>query len=373
MAAVQLRGVRKSFPARKGEDVEVLKGIDVDVASGEFLAILGSSGCGKSTLLRLISGLELATGGSILIDGADVTGLSPEKRELAMVFQNYALFPHLNVRENILFGLKSRGEPKQLRAERLAETAELLGLDELLDRRPAELSGGQRQRVALGRALVSGQRLVLMDEPLSNLDAKLRAEMRVEIKRIQRQLGLTIIYVTHDQVEAMTMADRVMMMASGRVEQLAAPEDLYGTPASTTVARFIGSPPMNIVEVAPGSSLADLLPADLRDSGAALGVRPESLDLHPSAQHVPAGRLAVGEATVLVNELLGADRIISTTLSTGSGGSQRMLVRTEPSRAVSTDEQVTLSARAEDLHWYSRETGRRLQRDSAEALTSAPA
>ncbi|WP_168198621.1 ABC transporter ATP-binding protein [Nesterenkonia sp. NBAIMH1] len=362
MSRVQLQDIRKSFPSRAGE-VEVLRGIDVTVEDGEFLAILGPSGCGKSTLLRLISGLELASGGSMSIDGTDITGTAPEKRELAMVFQNYALFPHLNVRENILFGLKSRGAEKSLRSERLAEAAELLGLEELLDRKPSELSGGQRQRVALGRALVSGQRLVLMDEPLSNLDAKLRAEMRVELKRIQRRLGLTIIYVTHDQVEAMTMADRVLMMSEGRVEQLAPPEEIYSAPATVTVGRFIGSPPMNIVDVPADSDLAHLLPEELRASGAALGVRPESVELHAAGEAVPGDRVRLAGAEVLVNELLGADRIISTALESSTSAStagRRITARLEPGRRIDVEEHVSLSAKAADLHWYSPSDGTRM-------------
>lgn len=386
MSTVQLRGVHKSFPSGSG-DVDVLNGIDVTVADGEFLTILGSSGCGKSTLLRLISGLELATSGSVSINDVDVTGTAPEKRQLAMVFQNYALFPHLNVEENILFGLKSRKTEKNIRHERLTDVAHLLGLDELLGRKPAELSGGQRQRVALGRALVSGQRLVLMDEPLSNLDAKLRAEMRVELKRIQRRLGLTIIYVTHDQVEAMTMADRVMMMSEGRVEQLAAPEEIYSAPATTTVGRFIGSPPMNIIDIPSTSELAELLPEEFRETGATLGVRPESIDLHPVGEPVPAGRVQVIEATVLVNELLGADRIITTALddvareapphaSETHGESpahqdlasgRRVMARVDPSSQITVEERMTLSVAPTDLHWYSRSDGHRMSSAAREA------
>lgn len=352
----------KSFPGRKGQSTQVLRGIDVQVEEGEFLAILGSSGCGKSTLLRLISGLELATGGTIRIDGADVTGASPEKRELSMVFQNYALFPHLTVQENILFGLKSRRASKTLRVERLAEIAGLLGLHDLLERKPAELSGGQRQRVALGRALVSGKRLILMDEPLSNLDAKLRAEMRVEIKRIQRHLGLTIIYVTHDQVEAMTMADRVMMMSQGVVEQIASPETLYRTPESVTVARFIGSPPMNMIDIDAGSELSSLLPEHYRTRGARLGVRPEALTIHPEGEQISADLVRLGIARVMVNELLGADRVINTSLSCGDASTgHSVTARAAPECEVSTDQDVILSARPADMHWYSLQSGQRLE------------
>jgi len=354
VSAVDLIGVHKAFPGRRGEQVEVLRGIDVTVEQGEFLAILGASGCGKSTLLRLISGLEIASGGVIAIDGEEVTGVPPEQRSLAMVFQNYALFPHLSVKENVLFGLKSRGEPRAVQQERLAETAGLLGLEELLSRRPAELSGGQRQRVALARALVSGQQLILMDEPLSNLDAKLRAEMRIELKRIQRQLGLTIVYVTHDQVEAMTMADRVMMLSEGRIEQLATPEELYRAPATTTVARFIGSPPMNILDVDAERAAALGAPEAVSLDGGSVGVRAEHLRvLQPAAPE--NGSLSLGEGTVEVNELLGADRILTIGLE-----GQRVLVRADPELDLAVDSAVELAARPEHLHWYDHTTSERI-------------
>ncbi|GAB3700569.1 ABC transporter ATP-binding protein [Nocardiopsis oceani] len=367
MPTIEMHDVRKTFPAAKGTGVEVLKGIDVAVESGEFLAILGASGCGKSTLLRLVSGLESVSAGTVRIAGRDVTDLPPEKRELAMVFQNYALFPHLTAKENILFGLKSRRESKQVQKDRLAETAQLLGLQELLGRRPAELSGGQRQRVALGRALVSGQRLILMDEPLSNLDAKLRAEMRTEIKRIQRQLDLTIVYVTHDQVEAMTMADRVMMLSDGSIEQLASPGELYRAPATTVVGQFIGSPPMNILDVPAHSELAALGPARLQDEGGSLGVRPERLKLHHEAEPASPGHgaatvspdsIRLGKATVLVNELLGADRLITATLH--SAADQRIVARIEPDQQVAADDTVVVTTTAPAIHWYAADTGRRL-------------
>ncbi|MDR8018774.1 ABC transporter ATP-binding protein [Nesterenkonia aerolata] len=363
MAEVSLQGVGKAFPGRRGQVTEVLSGIDATIGSGEFLAILGASGCGKSTLLRMISGLESVTEGAIAIDGQDVTGVAPEKRELAMVFQNYALFPHLDVAQNITFGLQARRADKDLRRQRLQETSALLGLDELLDRRPAQLSGGQRQRVALGRALVSGHRLILMDEPLSNLDAKLRAEMRTEIKRIQRQLDLTIIYVTHDQVEAMTMADRVLMLAGGRIEQLDTPAELYRAPATTTVGRFIGSPPMNIIALR--DEFREFAPQQIREDGGSLGVRPESVLVEPEATSARAddSRLALGRATVLVNELLGADRIIAAELSDGT----RVVARVHPDHGAAADDTVLLSAPAEAAHWYCRAEGRRITQAVAAA------
>lgn len=367
MATVTLNAVSKTFSGRRDETVRVLDGIDVEVQDGEFLAILGASGCGKSTLLRIISGLELATSGSLAINGVDVTGLPPEKRELSMVFQNYALFPHLDVAENLLFGLKARKEPKNVQAERLTEVAQLLGLGELLTRKPAELSGGQRQRVALGRALVSGQRLILMDEPLSNLDAKLRAEMRTEIKRIQRRLGLTIIYVTHDQVEAMTMADRVMLLANGHIEQLASPADIYSSPTTATVARFIGSPPMNVIDLSAGDGLlllADEL--DFEDSrGLSLGIRPEDVSVHLSRATISDGQVLLGEATVLVNELLGADRII--TCGLGTDGQRRVIARTAPDQEAGMCTTVLLTAHRDRVHWFTTETGARAVQVAATA------
>lgn len=364
MISVSLRGVTKSFAGRKSDGVEVLSGIDVDVYRSEFLAILGASGCGKSTLLRIISGLESASEGTVVIEDQDVTAVPPEKRNLSMVFQNYALFPHLDVQENLVFGLKARGVSSDIRKERLSETAELLGLGELLRRRPSELSGGQRQRIALGRALVSGQRLILMDEPLSNLDAKLRAEMRTELKRVQHDLDLTIIYVTHDQVEAMTMADRVMMLSDGRVEQLAAPEELYRAPATTTVGRFIGSPPMNILDLPDDSDLIRWYKSGISSSGGvSLGIRPEKLRLHRPDEKVAADQILIGEATVLVNELLGADRIITAVMNdrTGPDGSeQRVVVRAEPDEQVQMDQKIVLSAPPDAAHWYSGESGKLL-------------
>jgi sn-glycerol 3-phosphate transport system ATP-binding protein len=218
----------------------------------EFVALLGPSGCGKSTTLRLIAGLDETTSGTITIDGHDVTGLAPARRNLSMVFQSYALFPHLTVADNILFGLSVRGVPKAEQQQRLTRTADLLGLGHLLGRRPSQMSGGQQQRVALGRALISETPVCLLDEPLSNLDAKLRAGMRSEIRSLQKRLGITMVYVTHDQTEAMSMADKVILLNQGRVEQAGVPSDLYEKPASVFVAQFVGTPPMNILDIAAG-------------------------------------------------------------------------------------------------------------------------
>ena len=239
---IELEKVSKSWG-----DVQAVDQVSFTAPAGELLVVLGPSGCGKSTVLRLIAGLETVSAGAIRIEGKDVTGLPPAKRNLSMVFQSYALFPHLSVAENIVFGLKVRKLAAAERQRRLERAMELLGLQGLLLRKPAELSGGQRQRVALGRAIVSEAPVCLMDEPLSNLDAKLRHEMRREIRTLQQRLGITMIYVTHDQVEAMTMADKIVLLNAGRVEQFAPPEELYARPATVFAAGFIGTPPMNLL------------------------------------------------------------------------------------------------------------------------------
>jgi len=243
MTAVGLKGVRKSFGK-----VEVVRGVDLDIASGEFCVLLGPSGCGKSTLLRMIAGLEDVDNGRIDIGDREVTDLEPNERNIAMVFQSYALYPHMTVHENMAFALKLARRPQAELDESVKQAAQILGLDELLHRFPRELSGGQRQRVAMGRAIVRNPAVFLFDEPLSNLDAKLRVQMRVEISRLHQRLGNTAIYVTHDQTEAMTMADRVVIMNAGRIEQVGAPLDVYDHPANIFVAQFIGSPAMNFLD-----------------------------------------------------------------------------------------------------------------------------
>jgi sn-glycerol 3-phosphate transport system ATP-binding protein len=242
VATLALSGIRKSFGS-----VDVLHGIDLSVADGEMVVMVGASGCGKSTLLRIVAGLEMPTHGSVRIGEEDVTRREPKDRDIAMVFQNYALYPHMSVFENMAYGLKIRGLPKDEIRRRVDETARMLGLSALLDRRPRQLSGGQRQRVAMGRAVVREPKLFLFDEPLSNLDAKLRVAMRAEIKRLQQRLGVTSLYVTHDQVEAMTLGDRLVVMHEGRAAQIATPMEIWGRPADTYVAGFIGAPAMNFL------------------------------------------------------------------------------------------------------------------------------
>jgi multiple sugar transport system ATP-binding protein len=264
VGALQLKAVAKSFGATK-----VLHGIDLDVGDGEFVIFVGPSGCGKSTLLRIIAGLEDSSGGDVLIDGANVNFVPPAKRGIAMVFQTYALYPHLTVRNNMGLGLKQAGRPAAEISRRVAAASAMLSLDDYLERRPAELSGGQRQRVAIGRAIVREPKLFLFDEPLSNLDAALRVNTRLEIARLHRNLSATMVYVTHDQVEAMTLADRIVVMNRGRIEQVGSPMELYNRPANIFVAGFIGSPQMNFIPA-----------ARLGIAGAeTIGIRPEHVSV----------------------------------------------------------------------------------------------
>ncbi|WP_088344186.1 MULTISPECIES: ATP-binding cassette domain-containing protein [Rhodomicrobium] len=284
MGALTLSGIHKSFGA-----VHILKGIDLDVADGEFVIIVGPSGCGKSTLLRVIAGLEDATSGAVKIDGADVGHTPPAERGIAMVFQSYALYPHLNVRDNMALGLKHAKFPKEEIAKRVAQATKMLSLGSYLERRPAELSGGQRQRVAVGRAVVRKPKLFLFDEPLSNLDSILRVNTRLELARLHRELKATMIYVTHDQTEAMTLADRIVILRDGVVEQIGTPMELYNAPANVFVAGFIGSPQMNFIDAA----------ALGRHDAVTIGVRPEHIRLDPAAGD------AAGAVTHI--EHLGAD------------------------------------------------------------------
>ena len=266
MGALTLSGIRKSFGP-----VEILKGIDLDVVDGAFVVIVGPSGCGKSTLLRVIAGLEDATSGSVRIDGENVSFKPPAERGIAMVFQSYALYPHLNVRDNMALGLKHAKFPKEEIARRVGQATKMLSLDSYLERRPAELSGGQRQRVAIGRAIVRKPKLFLFDEPLSNLDTALRVHMRLELARLHRELNATMIYVTHDQTEAMTLADKIVILRDGGIEQIGTPMELYNKPANKFVAGFIGSPQMNFIDAS----------AVGRDDATTVGVRPEHILLDP--------------------------------------------------------------------------------------------
>jgi len=338
-----------------------LHGVDFEAGAGELVILLGPSGCGKSTTLRIIAGLEEATSGSIHFGDRDVTTLPAAQRGIAMVFQSYALYPHLSVRENILFGLKVRRVAAAERNGRLDRAAEILGIGGLLERRPAELSGGQKQRVALGRAIVAQTPICLMDEPLSNLDAQLRQDMRTEIRALQRRLGMTMLYVTHDQTEAMTMADQVILMREGRIEQKGRPADLYMRPATSFVARFVGTPPMNLLEIegAFAAALAAVAPAlglPALPRGSLLGVRPESLRLADAG--LPA--------TVATVEYLGADSIVLC-----DAGGQRIALRVAGATALTAGSAVRLAWRGEDTHLFAAD-GSRLAFERSR-LVGAPA
>ena len=342
---IELEKVSKSWG-----DVCAVDKVSFTAQAGELLVVLGPSGCGKSTILRLIAGLESVSTGIIHINSLNVTNLPPAKRNVSMVFQSYALFPHLNVAENIVFGLKVRRlEPAQ-RRRRLERATELLGLQGLLHRKPAELSGGQRQRVALGRAIVSEAPVCLMDEPLSNLDAKLRHEMRREIRSLQQRLGITMIYVTHDQVEAMTMADKIVLLNAGHVEQYAKPEDLYACPATLFAAGFIGTPPMNLLPLSDRemahwarSNLGTSLPATPLDA-LMLGVRPEKITLADSGP----------TAEVISLEYLGADSLIACRLA-----GREATIRLSGKVRLAPQQRIHLSWPAAESHLFDAASGRR--------------
>src|SRR5215813_11612384 len=356
MADISIRGLRKNFGAH-----EIVQGIDLDVRNGEFLVVLGPSGCGKSTLLRLIAGLEEISGGEIAIGGKVVNRLEPRERGCAMVFQNYALYPHMTVAENIGYALKVAGVGRRERTERIARVAKTLELDELLDRKPAALSGGQRQRVAMGRAMIREPSVFLFDEPLSNRDAKLRVQMRIEIKRLHQRLNATSIFVTHDQIEAMTLADRLVVLNQGRIEQVGAPADVYRRPSTHYVAGFIGSPAMNFFDarvvaadrVTFGRNAALSLPRNghLPSAGEAviLGVRPEDIQIAGAGgdgafpfdvemiEELGAGRLLYGR-------LAETDCVIAAPAAATPLGGQPVFARFQP----------------ESVHLFSADSGARL-------------
>ena len=312
MATVSLRDVTKSFGS-----TEVIKGVSADIQHGEFVALVGPSGCGKSTLLRMIAGLEDVSGGVIEIGGRKVNDVPPKARDVAMVFQNYALYPHMTVAENLGFSLRMQKRDKAEVARRVAEAAASLGLTSLLDRYPRELSGGQRQRVATGRAIVRDPQVFLFDEPLSNLDAKLRVQVRAELRQLHRRLGVTSIYVTHDQVEAMTMADRIVVLRDGVVEQIGAPLELYDCPANTFVAAFIGSPAMNLIEGRCSQG------AFILANGTAIPIRPDpggvpepaTLGVRPDHFEIVAVGAGDAEACVVAFEPTGAETMVMAELS----------------------------------------------------------
>ncbi|HEU4825518.1 MAG TPA: ABC transporter ATP-binding protein [Dongiaceae bacterium] len=328
MGRIQLKGVRKAF----GEIV-IIPSIDLDVGDGEFVVFVGPSGCGKSTLLRLIAGLEDVTGGHIAIDGVDMTNVPPARRGLSMVFQSYALYPHMSVRSNIAFGLKMAGESPDIIRQKVEKAASTLNLTSYLDRKPRQLSGGQRQRVAIGRAIVREPKAFLFDEPLSNLDAALRVQMRLEITQLHQQLATTMIYVTHDQVEAMTMADKIVVLNAGNIEQVGAPLELYNNPANLFVAGFIGSPRMNLLN----GEIAKKLGA------ATIGIRPE---------HIAASRdRGEWQGVVRVAEHLGSD----TFLHIDSDAVGRITARAPGELALAAGDTVGLTPRPDRIHRFDAE------------------
>jgi ABC-type sugar transport system ATPase subunit len=357
LATVSLRGVRKSFDSQ-----EVIHGIDLEVADREFVVLVGPSGCGKSTLLRMIAGLEEASGGEIAIDERVVNDVDPKDRDVAMVFQDYALYPHLTVRQNIAFSLQYRGVARPEIARRVAQAAAILDIEALLERKPRQLSGGQRQRVAMGRAMVREPKVFLFDEPLSNLDAKLRVQMRTEIKKLRERVRTTAIYVTHDQVEAMTLADRIVLLNNGRVEQIGTPEDVYEKPATLFVAGFIGASAMNLfagqlrhpesgsaVDVGEGVRLAvPTMPRAGADMPVVVGVRPEHLQWSP-----PDAATLRGVARVV--EPLGSD-----TLVVFDAAGHELQARLPPRLVRHAGDPVHVSVAPESIHLFDPQSGRRL-------------
>jgi sn-glycerol 3-phosphate transport system ATP-binding protein len=352
MGAISLRSVEKTYGSGP-KAVKVIHGVDAEIADGEFVVIVGPSGCGKSTLLRMVAGLEEITGGEIHIAGRIVNQLEPAERDIAMVFQNYALYPHMSVFDNMAYGLKIAKVPTAEIKTRVDKAAAILQLGPYLARRPRELSGGQRQRVAMGRAIVRQPAVYLFDEPLSNLDAKLRAQTRLEIQKLHAELGVTSLFVTHDQVEAMTLAQRMIVMNAGRMEQIGTPEEVYHRPATTFVAGFIGSPPMNLLEgqadgaqfVVAGMALP--LPAAApRNGPLLLGVRPE---------HAEVGS-AGWALTVDVVEMLGAERLIYCKL-----GDSLFTVRQEATHtAPAVGQTIQVQVQAHHLHWFDPQTRARI-------------
>ena len=338
MASISFKNVVKRYGAGKSA-VQVLHGIDAEISDHEFIVIVGPSGCGKSTLLRMVAGLEEVSAGHICINNQVVNDLEPSARDIAMVFQNYALYPHMSVFDNMAYGLKIAKVPVTEIKTRVDKAAKILELGHLLDRKPRALSGGQRQRVAMGRAIVRQPQVFLFDEPLSNLDAKLRVQTRLEIQKLHRELGITSLFVTHDQVEAMTLAQRMMVMNAGRMEQFGTPEEVYNRPATTFVASFMGSPPMNLLKHGPNTDMNG--PAD-----AIMGIRPEHLKITQEGWPV----------LVETIEMLGAERLVY-----GRLGDEQLIIRTDESDACPTlGSTIHVSPRPERLHWFDAATTLRL-------------
>jgi sn-glycerol 3-phosphate transport system ATP-binding protein len=359
MASVTLRNISKTYSG----GIEAIKGVDIDVADGQFCVLVGPSGCGKSTLLRMVAGLETVTSGEIDIGGRIVNRIEPAERDIAMVFQNYALYPHMSVYNNMAYGLRNRGMPKPEIDMRVREAARILELTALLERKPGQLSGGQRQRVAMGRAIVRQPKVFLFDEPLSNLDAKLRIAMRVEIRKLQRRLNTTSIYVTHDQLEAMTLADMLVVMNGGRVEQIGNPLEIYQRPATTFVASFIGAPPMNLLSMQPDEFEARLGRAAPGEA-AILGIRPEDFLVSTEATGIAF------DLTVDAVERVGAETFVYGTRQREAGGvaatpgelpSGELIVRLPGASAPAIGERIRAVVPRQKLHLFSSDGRRRIE------------
>lgn len=341
MAAVSLAGIDKHYGT-----FQALSDVSLDIEDGEFAVFVGPSGCGKSTLLRSIAGLEPVSGGNISIGGTDVTSIAPSDRDVAMVFQSYALYPHMSVQDNMEFGMKVNGVSKHERVERVSEAAKILQLDSYLARKPAELSGGQRQRVAIGRAIVKDPKVFLFDEPLSNLDAKLRVQMRIELESLHKKLGATMIYVTHDQVEAMTMADKIVVLNEGAVEQIGKPLDLYHSPGTEFVAGFLGSPSMNILQVNVGNSgevlLGDVVLTHCNKVAVKCGIRPEHIEIIPQSHNSLNARVHVVES-------LGGEAYIYCKVESTQAD---LVVKTDGDVSYKTDDSIGLSILTNHIHLF---------------------
>jgi multiple sugar transport system ATP-binding protein len=342
MSYLQLKGVEKRYG-----DLRVIKGVDLKIEKGEFVVFVGPSGCGKSTLLRMIAGLTEIDAGSIELDGRDITKLPSSKRDLAMVFQSYALYPHMSVADNMSFALRLANVDKAVIQEKVARAAEILNLTQYLQRTPKDLSGGQRQRVAIGRAIVRAPKVFLFDEPLSNLDAALRGQTRIEIATLHRNLGATTIYVTHDQVEAMTLADRVVVLRDGAIEQVGSPLELYDRPANQFVAQFIGTPQMNVVDTAALPALREVVGAANAPDGF-IGVRPENVLVRPAG----GGRLA-GKVELI--ESLGADTLIYAKVGEGGGKGVQIVARQSARTALHAGDPVGLDIAPASFHLFDRQ------------------
>jgi multiple sugar transport system ATP-binding protein len=353
VAQLSLRGIKKRF-----RTTDVLHGIDLEIGDREFVVFVGPSGCGKSTLLRLIAGLDPISEGEFFLNGHRMNDVAPSRRGIAMVFQSYALYPHMDVYENMAFGARLMGLDKAEVESRIAETARMLRLEPLMQRKPRELSGGQRQRVAIGRALVRKPDVFLLDEPLSNLDAALRSDVRLEIAKLHRDIGGTMIYVTHDQVEAMTLADKIVVMNAGRIEQVGSPRQLYETPANTFVATFIGSPRMTLVNVTRDGDRVGVA----NGGSVATGALPEGsafrLGLRPDAVRLQRGEAGEGlSATVVYTEYLGDNAYVYARLADDT----LLSARTTPNDLFAPDELVTVTVEPGAAHYFSAEDGRRLE------------